>query len=129
MYHRKSFWLCDRSDEADEEEKSSDAGLVEEESEEDLPAEDYGSEGRVESGSYTTRSGRVVRPPVWSKDYDSLLKLDYTQTHHTCVLLSLRGLHVVWIVYFCLDGGEMLHVHYLSHMYMCIVCVFPGALL
>ena len=58
----------------------------------------------------------------------SLLKHDYTQTHHTCVLLSLRGLRV-WLVYFCLDGGEMLHVHYLSHMYMCIVGVFPGALL
>ena len=52
------------------EEESSDAGLVEEESE-DLPAEDYGSEGRVGNGSYTTRSGRVVRPPVWSKDYDT----------------------------------------------------------
>ena len=64
--------LYDRSDEErDEEEESSDAGLVEEESEEDLPAEDYGSEGRVGNGSYTTRSGRVVRPPVWSKDYDT----------------------------------------------------------
>ena len=52
----------------------------------------------------------------------SLLKHDYTQTHHTCVL-TLRGLHVVWLVYFCLDGREMLHVQYLSHMYMCIVCV------